>query len=432
MGVFIFLIALIIEIAFAVLCINTKSNQKKIRNIIRIAAFLSFVLLTIIKIIEWSFRYYAILALLFILGAMGIVTLIRKKKEKIYKMKFVIVKAILMSLFIFIVTMPAIIFPQYKRIKPTGKYQVESKTFTYIDTERLETYTKTGENRKLNVQLWYPKKAEEKYPLVVFSHGSFGIKMSNESLYNELASHGYVVCSIDHTYQCFYTKDENGKTILMDKSYMQEIMRQDAHSNKQQSYEYFKKWMNIRTGDINFALDYIINEAKNKDADGVYKLVDTSKIGVMGHSLGGSAALGIGRMREDVNAVIALESPFMCDIDGVKDDQFVFIEKAYPVPVLNVYSDASWSHLSEWPQYAKNYALLNKTNETAFNVHIKGVGHLTLTDLALSSPLMTNILNQQKSTTDAKYCLNTVNKLCLDFFNSYLKGMGKFVCEGTY
>jgi hypothetical protein len=67
--------------------------------------------------------------------------------------------------------------------------------------------------------------------------------------------------------------------------------------------------------------------------------VDTDHIGMMGHSLGGSAALGIGRQRDEVNAVIALEAPFLYDIVGVEDGEFVFVDADYPTPVLNVYSD---------------------------------------------------------------------------------------------
>lgn len=70
-------------------------------------------------------------------------------------------------------------------------------------------------------------------------------------------------------------------------------------------------------------------------------LVDRTKIGVMGHSLGGSSALGIGRMRKDGSVIIALESLFMCDIKGVKNSEFVFTGEEYPIPVLNVYSDSS-------------------------------------------------------------------------------------------
>ncbi len=160
--------------------------------------------------------------------------------------------------------------------------------------------------------------------------------------------------------------------------------------------------------------------------------MDTSKIGVMGHSLGGSAALGIGRMRNDVSAVIALESPFMCDIEAVKNGEFVFKNEIYPVPMLNVYSDSSWSNLAQWPQYAENYALLSGANSTAFNVHMSGVGHFTLTDLALASPLLTRIFNGKKSTTSTEYCLKTINKICLEFFDSYLKGKGEFTVNATY
>ena len=69
--------------------------------------------------------------------------------------------------------------------------------------------------------------------------------------------------------------------------------------------------------------------AENNNADMAYKLADIAKIGVIGHSLGGSAALSIGRMRDDVNAVVALESPFMYEIEGIEDDRFVFTDKTY-------------------------------------------------------------------------------------------------------
>ena len=219
---------------------------------------------------------------------------------------------------------------------------------------------------------------------------------------------------------------------MIDMGYMQEVSAEDVRSDIQQSYEYYQKWMKIRTGDINFVVDHILAEAKNKEADSLYKLVDTTKIGVIGHSLGGSAALGIGRMRDDVSAVIALESPFMCDIKGVENGKFVFTDEIYPVPVLNVYSDDGWSVLANAPQYAENQALLSETNSTAFNVHISGVGHLTLTDLPRTSPFLASILNKQKSTTNTEYCRKTINKISLEFFDCYLKGVGKFTSGGTY
>ena len=434
MGIVIFLTAVIVETAFAAFCIITKSNHVRGRSIIRIATFIGFVLLAVLPIIDWSPRYYALASLLLLLAIIGAKALIQKKGvTREYKPVRVVLRAIGMSVLIFVLTLPAIIFPQNKPVvATTGGYQVLTLTYTYTDTNRVESYADTGENRKLNVQFWYPDNLDEKVPLIVFSHGGLGVRSSNESLYNELASHGYIVCSIDHTYHSFFTTDEDGDTTWIDLGYMQELFAEDPQADIQQSYEYYQKWMKIRTADISFVIDYIITEVENNNVDMAYKLVDMAKIGVMGHSLGGSAALGIGRIRADVTAVIALESPFMYDIVGIEDEQFVFTDMIYPVPVLNVYSDSSWSILGERPQYEANYRMLTDTDATAFNVYISGIGHLALTDFALTSPFLTRILDGKKPTTETVSCLRTINKICLEFFNSYLKGDGEFTSSGSY
>jgi predicted dienelactone hydrolase len=241
-----------------------------------------------------------------------------------------------------------------------------------------------------------------------------------------------VVCAVDHTYQCLFTADTDGRVSLIDRGFMREILAEDAERDKMQSCEYYQKWMGVRTGDLNYVVDYALNQAASSDPDPVYALIDTTKIGVMGHSLGGSAALGIGRTRDDVGAVVALESPFMCDIVGVENGQFVWNEETYPIPVLNIYSDNSWSRLDELPQYAANARLLADTATISYNVHMRGAGHLSLTDLALTSPLLTRILNGRKAGIDTQYCLATISRLALEFFDCYLKGKGGFSPQAFY
>jgi hypothetical protein len=442
MQAIIFIVAVIIEIGFALYCIFTKSLQKKYRSFIRIAEFAAFLIFMLAAGIKWDFRWYGIATLLFILAAISAIRLFRSniseklKTRQMHPNVRIIIKSIAMLILIFIAFLPAFIFPEHDLIETTGQYKVLTAQFTYTDNSRIETYTDTGDPRSLNVMFWYPQidsdAISKTFPLIVFSHGSFGVKTSNESLFNELASHGYVVCSIDHTYQSLFTTNADGSTTWISMDYMREVSAQDAHTRKQQSYQYFQKWMGIRTADINFVINSIISESAYKPEEQVYKIIELSKIGVMGHSLGGSAALGIGRMRSDVKAVIALESPFLDDIVGVKDDEFVFLDSVYPIPVLNVYSDASWSHLSEWEQYAENYRLLTQGEATAFNVHISGAGHLDLTDLALTSPVLTGILNQRASTIDPRTCLKIINKICLEFFDSTLKNKGLFSSAGSY
>ena len=422
MGIVMLLAASAVELAFAAYCIHSRSYQAAGRSIMRIDAFAAFVLLLIMSIIQWSLRWYALAALLLMWALLGTTQLVRNSSDSAtFRSGRVIRKAVLTFLIVLLALSPALIFPEYKPLKTTGTYGVQTVTYTYTDESRIETYSNAGGPRKLTVQYWYPEDGDGTYPLIVFSHGSFGVRSSNLTLYRELASHGYVVCSIDHTYQCLFTTDTDGHTSFLDSGFMREVSAEDAMSDKAQSHEYYKKWMRIRTGDMNFVIDQAVSAAASSNPDPAYALIDASKIAVMGHSLGGSAALGVGRARGDVSAVIALESPFMCDIVGVADGGFVWNEEPYPVPVLNIYSDSSWSHMNEWPQYAANAKLLVDTKATAYSVHLEGAGHLTLTDLALTSPFLTRMLNGQKASIDTEYCLTTINRLSLEFLNCYLK-----------
>ena len=427
MGIIIIIIVAIIEAGFTYYCIATRSPQLRIRSIIHIGSFAAFIMLTLLGVFKWGLPYLPLALCLLILAGIGAIRLIHKSRDgKQFTIAEVAKRGLLTTLILGIAAFPAVLFPQYHLIETTGEYKVNTVTYTWVDNSRVETYTNTGEQRKITVHFWHPEIASGTYPLVVFSHGGFGVRTSNESLYNELASHGYVVASIGHTYHSLYVTDTNGHTTWINKSYMKELSTENALIDREQSYMYYQKWMAIRTSDISFVIDRVLAEANADNVDTVYKLVDTERIGVMGHSLGGSAALCMGRLRSDIRAVIALESPLLCDIVGVRDGEFIYTSEPYPVPVLNVYSDTGWRILADRPQYKSNHALLSYTDGTAHNVHIQGVGHFTLTDLALASPILTRILNGQKSTTNSTACLKEINQLSLGFFDFYLKGKGAF------
>lgn len=430
MGLAIVLTAAVFEIAIVIARFTAKSDLLRLRSYVRITAFSLFILLTLLAVFEWGPRYFALAAVLFILAVISIIRLLRHRKmPRAFKPARTVLSAAGIIALVFVAAAPVILFPPHAPIGTTGPLAVSTATYMYTDTDRMETYTDNDDNRTLTAEFWYPATTENTgaYPLIVFSHGSFGIRTSNESLYNELASHGYVVCSIDHTYQCLYTTGVDGHRVFADSGYVKELQVENAKTDPMQSFLYYQKWMAIRTGDIDFVIDTILNQASNANADTAYKLVDSSKIGVIGHSLGGSAVLGMGRLREeDIDAVIALEAPFMCDIQGVENSAFVWNDTPYPVPVLNIYSDSSWDHLDQWPQYAENARLLTDDDPDSFNVHISGAGHLSLTDLSLTSPFLTTVLNGEKARLDNRECLGMINALCLEFFDAYLKGTGTF------
>lgn len=416
------ILLLLLEVVLAVYRIKTHSMQQRQTAVLRTAFLLVLITLCTLSVLTWGFRYYALSAVLVISAVVNAARFLNKMvtATKLQPTR-IILKTVGMSALLIISMIPAIIFPEYRPLPTTGEYQVVTTTRYLCDESRIETYAKHDGARTLVAEFWYPSDAKGNFPLVVFSHGSFGTRTSNETLYRELASHGYVVCSIDHTYQCFYTTDKSGNVLLMSSEFMGEILSENAKEDKQKSLELYRKWMDVRVGDINFVIDTI-----KADSDILYGLINTDKIGVIGHSLGGSAALGIGRMRSDIGAVVALEAPFMCDILDIENDEFVFESTAYPVPVLNVYSDSLWTHLAKWPQYEKNVHLLSGSEKDAYSLHIAGVGHLSLTDLSLASPILTRILNGHATSVSAEDCLRLINKECLAFFDCYLKGIGAF------
>ncbi len=319
-------------------------------------------------------------------------------------------------------------FPFWDYPATTGPYQVATVSATYTDESRVETYEDDGSARWLNVEFWYPADYEggdNTCPLIVFSHGSFGSRVSNASQYRELASHGYAVCAIDHTYQSLGATGPDGETVGLDSGYRAQIMRSsdDTPEQREELVGLFREWMAVRTGDIGFVIDTVKALSEADGADGVYRLVDMSKIGVMGHSLGGAAALGMGRLRNDVSAVVALEAPFMGDVQGTDADGFVWDEAPYPVPVLNVYTDSSWDILATSPQYAQNNAVLHDDRADTQDIYVPGAGHMTLTDLVYSLPPLCLMFGQDML-FDADSYEADISRAYLDFFDKYLKGGG--------
>lgn len=364
--------------------------------------------------------WYLFLVFALALVCLGVFFIVwRKKRGK--RFGFVkVLAAVLSFILAFVFTLYLLLFPPYSPIATTGPYAYTSTTVQYQE-DRIETYKTDGSYRKISALIYYPEDANlplNSCPLVVFSHGGMGYAKSNVSLYQQLASHGYVVVSIDHTYQCLWTTID-GKTIFINNDYMREIMNEDVENDTQNSYALYTKWMDVRMGDMDYVIDYAKQQATLQTD--FYSLINPNKIAVMGHSLGGAAALGIGRTRSDVSAVIALEAPFMYDITGVQNNQLIWQTQPYPLPVLNVYTDSSYSHLQQWKQYAQNYNLLNSSAPTVHNAYIQGAGHFSITDLALTSPILTKMLNGIATTATAQQCLTQINTQCLAFLNLYLR-----------
>jgi len=117
------------------------------------------------------------------------------------------------------------------------------------------------------------------YPLVIFSHHSGGHRLAATFLHTHLSSHGYVVAALDHSETVAKElKGRDGET------FEQLAARVDA-------------WISNRVPDVRFLLDYLLGSETN---------LDSSRIGIVGHSFGGWTALAAPEADQRIRAVVAL------------------------------------------------------------------------------------------------------------------------------
>jgi len=340
--------AVVVEVALAVHGVHTRSRQRRARAVTRIVWCAGLLLVIGVGLIEWSPRYYALLLVSALLAGHGLYVLLRARSpDEALQPWWAIRTAAMVTLLMSAATLPAIVFPAYEPVPTTGEHRVATATRTYIDPTRRGVVADDGQPRRLTVQFWFPDvhldDVGSSHALLVYSHGGAGLRTANASLFTELASHGNVVASIDHTHHSLYTTDTDGQTTWIDRTYWRELNQEDARADRQASLHSYRRWLEVRVEDLDFVIDHVLREAASKGGARPYALVDGRRIGVMGHSLGGSAALGVGRTRDDISAVVALESPLLWDIEGVEAGQFVWNEEPYPVPMLHIYSDSSWA-----------------------------------------------------------------------------------------
>ncbi len=432
LGTITLIIALGAQLALLVYRLRTKNTQTKARNMMRIAGFLAFSLLLLAGVYWWGFRWMGLfitLAVLALLGALGLVR--PPKTQQAFRASRAVLSCVSGCFLLAFGILPGIIFPQFAAVQATGELAAETTSYTYIDSSRVDPFSEKGENRKLTVQFWYPANTDAAtFPLVVFSHGAFGFRGSNLSTFENLASHGYVVCSIDHSYQSFFASHADGSRTLIKTDFLNDAVNvQNGAYGPQTSYQITSEWLALRTADMAFVLDTVLAQAASATSEPVFALINPEEIGLFGHSLGGATAAAIGRERSNIDAVVVIDGTMLGERIGTADGQTSLITEPYPLPLLNLYNDSHYQTArSEGTAYENISASTNAIE--AYDVVIRDSGHLNFTDLPLFSPLLARMLGT--GTVDSRYCIETMNDLVLRFFDYALKGAAPLDLQITY
>ena len=257
-----FMILILIEAGFMILSLAKTSSKKSWttkRLIVNAGEFAVFLMMLFLPGIDTSFRFKGLILTLLVRIVVAAVFMAANRKSNKTKKKVPVVLGALLSISLITSSiLPAFLFTDYQGLKLTGPYEVSQANAIMIDHSRIEEFEDDGSYREVPVYFFYPENANEKVPVVIFSHGAFGYYQSNASMFMELASNGYVVASIEHPYHSIFTHDSTGKTIIADSKFLNDAMTIGSSDvSEAEVFEVTQEWMRLRIADMNFAIDSI-------------------------------------------------------------------------------------------------------------------------------------------------------------------------------
>ncbi|MDX1994797.1 MAG: hypothetical protein SF029_20605 [bacterium] len=230
--------------------------------------------------------------------------------------------------------------------QPSGQYQVGRAVYGLSDSERTEVFTEDEEdNRSIVLTVYYPgtpaesdtpvsylsqpeaeafaqvtgipatifdnvqthayadipvAPTESGYPVLLFSPGMGLPTQFFTSLFEELASRGYVVAAISHSYSLLMTVFPDGSVVT--------ILPQAASVNDPANRDLV---LDVWTQDMRFVLDELTR--LNEEDALLAGTLNLSQVGAFGHSFGGATATNAMVQDERIQAVADLDGALYND-----------------------------------------------------------------------------------------------------------------------
>ncbi|MFF3670960.1 alpha/beta hydrolase family protein [Microtetraspora malaysiensis] len=342
--------------------------------------------------------------------------------------------------------------PQLTLPAPTGPSPLGTVSLHLVDRSRKDPFAGAGHDRELMISLtyparkvaaypvapWLPPKAAAQYlrqeglppgavllpqthghegapadrregrlPVVLYSPGNDSFRSANTVVVEELASRGYVVATIDHTYDGL-VEFPDGRVVG------------PVHDGAGTGWVIYEQ----RIADTRFVLDQltVLDRGGNPDADhrklpkGLRGLLDLSRVGMFGYSAGGPTVASA--MFEDrrIKAGLAMDGPAAGPVVTAglaRPYMLMTATKAVrdQIPDLATF----WSNLKGWK----------------LNIRTEGVEHASYGDLEMIAPQAAALLKwtpaqlaEQIGTLAPKRGEAVQRAYPLAFFDLHLRGRG--------
>lgn len=337
-----------------------------------------------------------------------------------------------------------------------GPYQVGTRIFELTDTSRQELYSGKEGARRFQIQVWYPSEpgptdqrapwmanaeivapaiaryihmpsffldhlklvrmpafkesavaqTREGYPVILFSHGWNGFSAQSTGQALQLASHGYVVVGVQHTYGAVMTVFEDGTIARNNPSTLPTGAPSDEYEAAARRLA--DQW----AGDLGYAADFL--KAQNDDpASPLYGSLDFSRLGVYGHSMGGGAAIQFCGTDSRCKALLGMD-PFMRPVS------VEVLENGVSQPAFFMFSQR-WADDVESRNNTLFHKFISNVPGRLGVISIAGTAHYDFSDLPLLSPLTARL--GLKGPISGRRVTAIINDYLLSFFDRTLKGV---------
>lgn len=357
--------------------------------------------------------------------------------------------------------LPALL-PVPRLLTPTGPYKIGTQTFELTDASRRELYSGRDEPRRFLVQIWYPavlppleaqpapwmpeaalvapaiadyihfppffldhlalsrsnaypKLAAERsagpYPVLIFSHGWNGFRQQSSFLMQELASHGYIVAAVEHSYGARLTVFPDGSLAPNNPAAL-------PSGQPQAEYEAAARILVDQWArDLGYTLDYLTQIQSTDPGGQLTGLLDLQKVGVFGHSTGGGATLQFCGTDPRCQAGVTLDA-FMRPV-GLET-----LAQGNRQPFLYIFSEL-WPFERNTELFNRYYRQVNPANRV---VTLLGADHFDFTDLPALSPLAPQL--GLKGPIPGPRVQQIINAYVLAFFNEQFKAQPAALLAG--
>lgn len=342
-------------------------------------------------------------------------------------------------------------FPVYQVPEVTGSFKVGTMTYDLQDDMREELYSDDVDVRRFKVQVFYPVDtiegyqrakwiedgkevaralardnglpffvldhiveidansyidapiSEEKatYPVVVISHGWRGFRNLHTDFAEELASYGFIVFTIDHTYGSVATVFED------DVAYLNLDALPDVES-EEAFLENANRLVNTYAADVVSTIDFI-EDLHEGIRDSMFEgRIALDHIGLMGHSTGGGADVAVALQDDRISSVLGLDAW----VEPLKEDT---IARELHIPSVFLRSE-SWEEGDNNPSL---YQLVKESNSYSKIYQIDGTTHFDFAMVYMYSPLTKYI--GFTGSIESSELTSMLREIMVDFFDETLK-----------